>query len=144
MVYRVLGEDAENTAWLWFLEFVSTYDDDRFDSFPGLVRKYLNFKFVRLMQQQGYQWDKETLADSSCRTNPTDGEDDYNLQRVLNSLALRQELKRLSPMQKDILQRYFGWEQSQREIARLCNYSVRGVGYQKDLAIKLIRDKFYH
>ena len=32
---------------------------------------------------------------------------------------------------------------NQRQIATLCELSVRGVGYQKDLAVRLIRDKFY-
>jgi RNA polymerase sigma factor (sigma-70 family) len=140
--YRILGEDAENTAWMWFLEFVKTYDDDKFDEFPGLVRKYLIYKFVRLMQKQGTRWDRETKIDAYSNPNPFGGAEDDNLLDVLNSLALKQELKKLSPKQKLILNLYFSGRFNQREIAALCELSVRGVGYQKDLAIKRIRDKF--
>ena len=70
------------------------------------------------------------------------GAEDDNLLDVLNSLALKQELKKLSPKQKLILNLYFSGRFNQREIAALCELSVRGVGYQKDLAIKRIRDKF--
>lgn len=143
-VYRVLGDDAENTAWLWFLEFVYAYQGDKFGSFPGLVRKYLIFKFVRLMQQQGTQWDKEIYQDTEDSDNPTCGEDDDNYLRVLNSLALRQEFVRLSPKQQVILRKYFGAEQSQQEIAEFYNCGVRTVGYHKDMAVKQIRDRFYH
>ena len=38
---------------------------------------------------------------------------------------------------------YYDGQMNQRQIATLCELSVRGVGYQKDLAVKLIRDKFY-
>ena len=140
ITFRILGEDAENTAWLWFLEFVNAYQGDKFSSFPGLVRKYLIFKFVRLMKQQGAQWDKETKVDT---TNPFGGADDDNLLNVLNHLALSQEFEQLSPKQKMILNLYYKGQMSQREIASLCGLSVRGVGYQKDLAVRLIRDKFY-
>ena len=36
ITYRILGEDAENTAWMWFLEFVNSYQGDKFSSFPEL------------------------------------------------------------------------------------------------------------
>ena len=140
ITFRILGEDAENTAWLWFLEFVNAYQGDKFSSFPGLVRKYLIFKFVRLMQQQGNQWDKETKVDT---TNPFGGAEDDNLLNVLNNLALQQEFEQLSPRQKLILNLYYEGQMNQRQIASLCELSVRGVGYQKDLAVRLIRDKFY-
>ena len=143
-VYNVLGDDAENTAWLWFLEFIKSYQGDKFGRFPGLVRRYLIFKFVRLMQQQGTQWDKEIFSETPLSENPLGSEEDDNYLRVLNSLALKQEFKRLTPKQQFILQRYFGKEQSQQEIAEFCNCSVRNVGYHKDMAVKQIRDKFYH
>lgn len=140
---KILGEDSENTAWLWFLEFIENYHDYKFDKFPGLVRRYLIFKFVRLMQQQGAQWDKETKTDTTCTDNPFGGAEDDNLLQLLNRLALWQELVRLSPRQKKILKLYFSGQYNQREIAELLKCSVRTVGYQKDTAIKLIRDKFY-
>jgi len=139
----VLGEDAENTAWMWFLELVHSYHGDKFEKFPGLARRYLIYKFVRLMKREGTQWDKETKRDASCVNNPFDGAEDDNLTNVLNSLALRQEFGKLTKKQQEILNLYFGSQKSQREIATLYGYSTRGVGYQKDLAIKLIRDKFY-
>lgn len=139
----MLGDDAENTAWLWFLEFINAYKGNKYKSFPGLVRRYLIFKFVRLMQQQGTLWDKETFAETNDSENPLRGEEDDNYLRVLNSLALRQEFKNLSPKRQVILQRYFGKEQSQREIAELCHCSIRDVGYHKDMAVKQIRDRFY-
>ena len=140
IIFRILGEDAENTAWMWFLEFVYNYQGDKFRSFPGLVRKYLIFKFVRLMQQQGTQWDKEAKVDT---TNPFGGSEDDNLINVLNSLALKQEFEQLSPRQKLILNLYYDGQMNQRQIATLCELSVRGVGYQKDLAVRIIRDRFY-
>ena len=143
-VYKVLGDDAENTAWLWFLEFVNSYHGNKYSRFPGLVRRYLIFKFVRYMQQQGTRWDKEIFSETDDSENPLSGEEDDNYLRVLNSLALRQEFKRLSPKRQVILQRYFGKGQSQREIAELCHCSVRDVGYHKDMAVKQIRDKFYN
>ena len=139
----ILGEDAENTAWLWFLEFVNNYHDYNFDKFPGLVRRYLIFKFVRLMKQQGARWDKETKSDTTCDDNLFGGAEDDNLTNLLNSISLQQEFARLTPKQKKILRMYFGGRYKQREIAAFLKCGVRTVGYQRDLAVKLIRDRFY-
>lgn len=92
------------------------------------------------MQQQGTQWDKEAKVDT---TNPFGGAEDDNLINVLNSLALKQEFEQLSPRQKLILNLYYDGQMNQRQIATLCELSVRGVGYQKDLAVRIIRDRFY-
>ena len=143
-VRKVLGDDAENTAWLWFLEFINTYQDDKYKRFPGLVRRYLIFKFVRLMKQQGTKWDKENFSDDISDNNPLSGAEDDNYLRVLNSLALKQEFAKLTPKRQVILQKYFGCQQTQREIAEFYGCSVRDIGYHKDVAVKQIRDKFYH
>ena len=36
-VYSVLGEDAENTVWMLFYDFIYKYDGDDFKHLPGLV-----------------------------------------------------------------------------------------------------------
>ena len=63
-MYSIFGEDAENMAWLLFYEFVYEYKGNDFKRLPGLIRRFLIFRLLRLMEQQGTRWDKEEYLES--------------------------------------------------------------------------------
>ncbi len=42
-VQNALGEDAVNTAWVIFLEFIQRYKGNNFRLLPGLVRKHVHY-----------------------------------------------------------------------------------------------------
>ena len=46
-VAQALGEEAENTAWVYFLEFIMSYKDDCYQLLPGLIKMKLRFAFMQ-------------------------------------------------------------------------------------------------
>lgn len=51
-VQNKLGEDAENTAWEIFLEFIMGYDDHAFGMLPGLVKSHLHYALIHRVYRQ--------------------------------------------------------------------------------------------
>ena len=87
-LFNVLGEDAENTIWVLFLEALSNFDSTRYDSFPGFARKHLISRIMNLLKHNGYRFHNEQLTslDSNCEAMKVPCTD--NLSPVLDNIAL--------------------------------------------------------
>ena len=48
-VAQALGEEAENTAWMLFLEFIMNYKGKKYLVLPGLVKQYLHYELLHLV-----------------------------------------------------------------------------------------------
>lgn len=106
-LFNVLGEDAENTVWVLFLEAVANFNDTAYESFPGFVSKHLANRVINIFRRNGFRFQLEQLSamEDGCEANQVPGADD--LQTVLISLALEQELGNLPVQQAYVLEQYY-------------------------------------
>lgn len=63
-VYNALGEDAENTAWVIFLELIQRYKGENYLQLPGLIRIYLYFGLLHALHQEGCLLDCDAIDGS--------------------------------------------------------------------------------
>jgi len=138
-VYSVLGEDAENTVWMIFYDFLSKYKGNDFKHLPGLIRRFLIFRLLRTMQKEGKRWDIERCLDEGDTFLETAHQED--LQDVLNNLALAQEINLLPPTQTQVLKDVYFKKYTQEQVACSTNYSARHIRRYKRKALNTLRNK---
>ncbi|MGM9569382.1 MAG: RNA polymerase sigma factor [Phascolarctobacterium sp.] len=103
--YTTLGEDAENTAWLFFWEAVMRYKDEDFASLPGLLKVQVDNALKRHIDRMK-RWHAclsldDTDADGRHLVEP--GTIDPRLDALHYDAALRQGMRKLSPKQREIV-----------------------------------------
>lgn len=103
--YAVLGEDAENIAWLKFFEAVMAYKDEDYASLPGLLKFKVYFSLLHAMQQM---LKKQLLlildaTDASGRHLWEPAVCDTRLEAAHCTVALEQTMRKLSPKQREIV-----------------------------------------
>lgn len=136
-VYSILGEDAENTLWMLFYDFLSKYKDDDYTRLPGLIRRYLILRLLNTMTKEGKHWDIERcLEDDEAFTGSYRKED---LQDVLNKLALAQEIDLLPPEQAQVIKDVYYEGYTQEQVASSINCSTRNVRRHQTKALSALR-----
>ena len=138
-LFNVLGEDAENTIWVLFLEALANFDSTRYDSFPGFVSKHLISRIMNLLKHNGYRFQSEQLTslDDNCEATQVPSADDLSL--VLNDIALKQELDLLPNHQSYILEQYYCEHKSVEEISKVLGISKRTVRHHRQAGLKSLR-----
>ena len=63
-VYNALGEDAENTAWVIFLDLLYSYKDKNYRRLPGLLKINLHFRLLHSLHQKGCLYDCKAIDGS--------------------------------------------------------------------------------
>ena len=139
-MYSIFGEDAENMAWLLFYEFVYDYKGDDFKRLPGLIRRFLIFRLLRLMEQQGMRWDTEEHLESGTLVDETT--ECEQIQNFLNDTALREEILRLPQREMQALKEFYFENHTYTESALNMNCTPRKVRYYKGLALSRLRNHF--
>ena len=124
-MYSVFGEDAENMAWLLFFEFIFDYKGDDFKRLPGLVRRFLIFRLLRLMEQQGMRWDMEEPLESKDSVEET--AECELLQKMTDDIVLQEALSHLSHKELRVIEEYYFKDKTQKEIASKLNCDERSV-----------------
>lgn len=104
-IAQSLGEDAENTAWEIFLDFIYKYDKDSYLKLPGLLKKHLYFALLQKLQRQKSVVPtamlNQTDANGQSLVEPSDGNrlmDEFYLKAQLSAA-----LNKLTPKQKDVI-----------------------------------------
>lgn len=120
-VYRVLGEDAVNIAWEIFLRFIYRYNGADFVHLPGLIRCHIHYELLKIMKKQGTVWDNEVSADAAAEQLI-----DINdaLERRMLTIALRQSLKALPALQRDILYRLYFKNMTLKSVSHLHSFCI--------------------
>lgn len=103
--YAVLGEDAENIAWLKFLEAVMAYKDEDYATLPGLLKFKVYFALLHAMQRM---LKKQLLlildaTDASGRHLWEPAVCDMRLEAVHDNVVLEHAMSRLSAKQREII-----------------------------------------
>ena len=138
-MYSAFGEDAENIAWLLFYEFIFSYQGEDYVRLPGLVRRFLIFRLLRKMQQQGMKWDMEELLQSESLADSV--AECEAIQKFLNDTALRETLQTLPDKQLLVLIELYFNNNTQDVTARKLNCTKRSVRYYKDIALNELKRK---
>jgi RNA polymerase sigma factor (sigma-70 family) len=138
-LFNILGEDAENTLWILFLEALNNFDSTRYDRFPGFVRKHLISRIINILKHNGYRFQSEQLTslDYECEATQVPSADD--LSYILNDIALKQELELLPIHQSYILKQFYCEHKSMEEISIALGMSQRTVRYHRQAGLKSLR-----
>ncbi len=99
-VQNALGEDAVNTAWVIFLEFIQKYRGDNFRLLPGLVHKHVHYGLLHSATSNSHRTVELSLEPAlpSLVYSPMD--------TVNAKLSLQQSLQQLSDKERLVLYCY--------------------------------------
>ena len=138
-LFNILGEDAENTLWILFLEALNNFDSTRYDRFPGFVRKHLISRIMNILKHNHYRFKSEQLTslDYECEATQIPSADDLSF--ILNDIALKQELDLLPNHQSYILEQYYCEHKSVEEISKVLGISKRTVRHHRQAGLKSLR-----
>ncbi len=136
-MYSVFGEDAENMAWLLFFEFVFDYKGDDFKRLPGLIRRFLIFRLLRLMEQQGTRWDTEEPLES--KDSVEEIAECELLQKMTDDIVLQEALSHLSRKELCVIEEYYFKDKTYEEVARNLSCTPRSVRYHKENALNRLK-----
>ena len=140
-VYNVLGEEAENTIWLLFLEFINQYSGDKYRLLPGLVRRYLILQTMNIIKHSSFRFNLEQLSEMDGECSVAQLPSPNNVQDVLNKLALWQELKNVPSQQRKILYAFYFKERTTNEIAVNMELTPRTVRYHRQEGLNNLRQR---
>ena len=107
-VAQALGEEAENTAWMLFLEFIMSYKGQKYLVLPGLIKKHLHYELLHLVYPRTI-----TSVNAALFLDETDADghplhDIANDELVDNQFSddnyLNQLLKHLTKKQRDVIE----------------------------------------
>lgn len=136
-VQERLGEDAVNTAWVIFLNFIHRYKGTDFDRLPGFIQCHLRYALLHRVQKEGRSSDS-TAANEELMEMQT-----YELlEHSLTKLAIQEVLERLPTRQKQILSMYYIDKMTLEQIAESFNCNEKTIRRQKLEAIKTFKEKF--
>ena len=138
-MYSIFGEDAENMAWLLFYEFVYDYKGDDFKRLPGLIRRFLIFRLLRLMEQEGMRWDTEESLESEDSTEET--AECELLQKLTDGIVINQVLPHLSQNELRVIEEYYYKNKTQKEVALTLKCDERSIRRYQKKAISCLKRK---
>ena len=103
--YAALGEDAENTAWLFFWEAVMRYQDEDYANLPGLLKVQVASALARHIKRMKRWHACLSLddTDANCRHLGEPGAIDSRFDAIHYDAALRQGMRKLSSKQREIV-----------------------------------------
>ena len=90
-VYNVLGEEAVNILWVWFLETIHSYTGNDFRKFPGFVRKHLVLRLMNIFKYYNIRFNSEQLSTMDEDTSVVEipAGDEYG--NLLDKLSLEEQ-----------------------------------------------------
>ena len=105
-VAQALGEEAENTAWVYFLEFIMSYKDDCYQLLPGLIKMKLHFALMEKIYRKKHIATQLLLdaMDEDGRRLYEPSMEDKNIEKILFNVGLTYALKCLTAKQRHIVE----------------------------------------
>ncbi len=121
-VYRVLGEDAKDIAWEYFLYLIQSYQGQNYQQLPGYVKLKLHYHLLHLLERQGNRWKHEVMLEDMTLLSPIADEEN----KVLTKITYGQIFQGLQPQQQQLIL-LLEQERSQQQIAQQLHCSTRTV-----------------
>ena len=135
-VYNVLGEDAVNTAWIIFLNFIKRYKGNNYASLPGMLQCVLYYELLHTMKKEICVYDNEFNSEEVLENQSCDV-----IEENFNNMVVKEGLRALPPKQWQLLEMYYVQDKNHRQIAKVLGCSERHVKRLKRLAIDNLRSK---
>ena len=136
-VYDAFGEDAINTAWVIFLDFIHRYNGSDYQHLPGLIQCRLRYELLHQIQRKGRSSDKEVASEELMKMQTHE-----HLESTLTHLAVKEVLESLPSRQHKILSMYYIDKKNLEQIAESFNCNEKTIRRQKLEAIKRFKEKF--
>lgn len=142
-LYDILGEDAENTVWVLFLDGVANFDGKRCEGFPGFISRHLDSRIKNIIKHNYYRYKWEQLSaldgdDDALRVASKDG-----LSPMLDNLAVEQELALLPKDRAYILEQLYDNNKSPEELSSILKISPRTVRYHRQAGLRCLRNRLH-
>lgn len=139
-----LGEEAENTAWVYFLEFIMSYKDDCYQLLPGLIKLKLHFALMQKIYRQKHittQLILDTTDEDGKRLKEPSSED-HNLEKIHLHAGLEYALSRLTAKQRNIIDATVLGEMSLSAYGQKHNMSYTGAYLLQKRALSILKAAF--
>ena len=143
-VAQSLGEEAENTAWVYFLEFIMSYKDDCYQLLPGLIKLKLHFALIQKIYRQKHittQLILDTTDEDGKRLKEPSSED-HNLEKIHLHAGLEYALSRLTAKQRNIIDATVLGEMSLSSYGQKHNMSYTGAYLLQKRALSILKAAF--
>lgn len=100
-VWQALGEDAVNTAWVIFLEFIQKYNGRDYRHLPGLIQCHLRYELLHKISRQHSVKNNASLDEAGCQEIAD--RHDFILE-LENSSLLTLALRTLTAKQRQVIE----------------------------------------
>lgn len=139
-----LGQDAENTAWEIFLEFIQSYHGNKYRLLPGLIQKHLYYELLHKVYPEN-----PTSVQPELVLDETDGDGKrlfdipYNskaFDNVASSSYIKALLQSLTQKQRDIIMSTIIGEQSLDEYRLQHGISFKVAFLRQQTALAKLRE----
>lgn len=137
-VRNALGEDAENIAWVIFLEIMHRYKRHSYRYFPGFVKRCLHFRLLDSLHQKGCLYDCIAL-DGGEEVSDTLAESSNKIDTSIASLSFAQVFGKLTQAQRKVIEAIDLEDMSVRQYSRLNNCSVQNTYQSRRAALKILK-----
>ena len=123
-----------NIAWEIFLKFIYKYNGHDYRHLPGLLQCHLRYELLHRVMSQQHSAKEGSLEDDtpSLAHSPMDN--------VAASLALTQEINKLSPKEKLVIKCCYAEELTQEAAAQRLHCSVRSIRRYHNSALNKLRN----
>lgn len=123
-IYGALGEDAENVAWVIFLEIMHRYDKNSYRYFPGFVKTCLHFRLLDSLHQEGCLYDCVALdGGEDFADTLTDGVN--KIDHKIASLSFDQVFRKLTKAQREVIESIDLDDMSVKNFSKLHNCTTQ-------------------
>ena len=142
-VAQALGEEAENTAWMLFLEFIMNYKGKKYLVLPGLVKVHLHYSLLhKIYPEQKTEVDAYLLLDQT----DTEGRPLFDIasdelvdSRLTDQKMIHNLLKHLTAKQREVIEATILDCQSLDEYSRKKGLSFTTVYLHQQRGLKKLR-----
>jgi len=134
-VQGALGEDAVNTAWVIFLEFIQKYKGSNYRLLPGLVQKHVHYGLLHSITKNKHL-NKETTLENELLTlsySPID--------EATGKLSLKQAVNQLSEKEKLVMHYCYEANISQKAAAAELGCTERSVRRYHSQALSKLKNQ---
>lgn len=137
-IVSVLGEDAENIAWVLFYELIKDYAEPTYAKLPKYIKNNITWRITDIVKSSKY-------SDIYTKVDPLEVETatlDSYWDDTIENISLKQYLKELNPIQQKVLKLLFFYDYSRIEVAKILNIKLTAVKYHLKHGKKNLRAKF--
>ena len=139
--FAILGEDAENIAWLKFWEAIMAYKDEDFASLPGLLKVNVRYALIHAMEPllNEKSWLRLDATNYNGKKCCEPGAYDHRLETSFRVVALEQGIGKLSLKQREIVLQTVVGDLSLKEYSEQAKISYTAAFTLRKRALRILK-----